>query len=52
MGNRAESGSDDQDNLGHLGHFIGGSSGLQPQTKSSVCEPDITCSLENSVGIC
>ena len=27
---RAESGSDDPDNLGHLGHFFGGSSGSHP----------------------
>ena len=48
---RVESGSDDPDNLGHLGHFFGGSSGSHPQTKLSGCDPDITCSLENSVGI-
>ena len=29
---RVESGSDDPDNLGHLGHFFGGSSGSHPQT--------------------
>ena len=34
-------------NLGHLGHFFGGSSGSHPQNKSG-CDPDITCSLENS----
>ena len=45
---RVKSGSDDPDNLGHLGHFIGGS---HPQTKLSECDPDITCSLENSVSI-
>ena len=49
---RVESGSDDLDNLGHLGHFFGGSSGSHPQTKLSGCDPDIICSLENSVGIC
>ena len=48
---RVESGSDDPDNLGHLGHFFGGSSGSHSQTKLSGCDPDITCSLENSVGI-
>ena len=44
-------GSDDPDNLGPLGHFFGGSSGSYPQTKLSGCDLDITCSLENSVGI-
>ena len=48
---RVESGSDDPDNMGHLGHLFGGSSGSHPQTKLSGCDPDITCSLENSVGI-
>ena len=48
---RVESGSDDLDNLGHLGHFFGVSSGSHPQIKLSGCDPDITCSLENSVGI-
>ena len=48
---RVESGSDDPDNLGHLGHLFGGSSGSHPQTKLSGCDPDITCSLENSTGI-
>ena len=48
---RVKSGSDDPDNLGHLGHFFGGSSGSHPQTKLSGCDPDITCFLENSVGI-
>ena len=38
-------------NLGYFGHFFGGSSGSHPQTKLSGCDPDITCSLENSVGI-
>ena len=33
---RVESGSDDRDNLGNLGHFFGGSSGSHPQTKLSV----------------
>ena len=45
---RVESGSDDPDNLGH---FFGGSSGSHPQIKLSGCDPDVTCSLENSVGI-
>ena len=45
---RVESGSDDPNNLGH---FFGGSSGSHPQTKLSGCDPDITCSLENGVGI-
>ena len=48
---RVESGSDDPDNLGHLGHFFGGSSGCHLQTKLSGFDPDITCSLENSIGI-
>ena len=46
--NRVESGLDDPDNLGH---FFGESSGSHPQTKLSGCDLDITCSLENSVGI-
>ena len=41
---RVESGLDDPDNLCHLGHFFGGSSGSHPQTKLSGCDPDITCS--------
>ena len=45
---RVESGSDDPDNLAHLGHFFGGSSGSHLQNKLSGCDPDITCSLENS----
>ena len=44
--NRVESGSDDSDNLRHLGDFFGGLSGFHPQTKLSGCEPGITCSLE------
>ena len=48
---KVESGLDDPDNPGHLGHFFGGSSGSHPQTKLSGCDPDITCSLENSVRI-
>ena len=43
---RVESGSDDPDNLGHLSHFFGGSSGCHPQTKLSGYNPDITCSLK------
>ena len=35
---------------GSLGSLFGGSSGSHPQTKSG-CDPDITCLLENSVGI-
>ena len=46
---RVDSGLNDPDNLGHLGYFFGGSSGSYPQTKLSGCDPDITCSLENSV---
>ena len=42
-----ESGSDDLDNLGHLGRFFDGSSGSYPQTKLSGY---YVCSLENSVG--
>ena len=49
MHTRVESGSDDPDNLGHLGHIFGESSGSHPQTKLSGCDPDITCL--NSVGI-
>ena len=45
---RVESGLDDSDNLGH---FFGGSSGSHSQIKLSGCDPDITCSLENSCGI-
>ena len=48
---RVESGSDDPDNLGHLGHFFDGSSGSHPQTNLSGCDLDITCSFENNVGI-
>ena len=48
---RVESGSGDLDNLGHLGHLFGRSSRSHSQTKLSGCDPDITCSLDNSVGI-
>ena len=48
---RVESGSDDPDSLGHLGHFFDWSSGSHPQTKLSGCDPEITYPLENSVGI-
>ena len=37
---RVESGSDDPDNVGHLGHFFDGSSGSHPQTKLSGYDPD------------
>ena len=37
---RVESGSDDPDNVGHLGHFFDGSSGSHPRTKLSGCDPD------------
>ena len=37
---RVESGSDDPDYLGYLGHFLGGSSGSHPQTDLSGCDPD------------
>ena len=40
VGNRVESGSDDPDNVGHLGHFFDGSSGSHPQTKLSGCDLD------------
>ena len=40
VGSRVESGSDDPDNVGHLGHFFDGSSGSHPQTKLSGCDPD------------
>ena len=36
---RVESGLDDPDNVGHLGHFSDGSSGSHPQTKLSGCDP-------------
>ena len=45
---RVESELNDPENLGH---FFRGSSGSHLQTKLSGCDPDITCSLENSVGI-
>ena len=45
---RVESGTDDPDNLGH---FFGESNRSHPQTKLFGCDPNITCSLENSVGI-
>ena len=37
---RVESGSDDLDNLGHLGHFFRGSSRSHAQTKLSGCDLD------------
>ena len=37
---RVESGLDDPDNPGHLGHFFDGSSGSHLQTKLSGCDPD------------
>ena len=40
VGSRVESGSDDPDYLGHLGHIFGGSSGSHPQTKLSECDLD------------
>ena len=43
---RVESGLDDPDNLGHLSHFFGGSSGSCPEIKLSGCDLDITCFLE------
>ena len=43
-----ESGSDDPDNLHHL---FGRLNGSHLQTKLSGCDPDIGCSLENSVSI-
>ena len=46
---RVESGSDDPDNVGHLGHFFEGSSGSHPQTKLSGCDPDI---LVATSGVC
>ena len=45
---RVESGLDDPDKQGHLGHIFSGSSGSHLETKLSGCDPDITCSLENS----
>ena len=38
---RVESGSDDPDNVGHLGHFFDVSSGSHSQTKLSGCDQDI-----------
>ena len=38
---RVESGSDDLDYLGYLGHFFNGSSGSHPQIKLSGCDPDV-----------
>ena len=43
---RVESGSDDPDNVGHLGHLFDGSSGSHLQTKLSGCDPDF---LEHQV---
>ena len=37
---RVESGSDDPDYLGYLGHLFGGSIGFHPQTKLSGCDLD------------
>ena len=37
---RVESGSNDPNYLGHLGHFFSGSSGSHPQAKLSGCDPD------------
>ena len=37
---RVESGSDDPNYLGHLGHFFDGSSGSHPQIKLSECDQD------------
>ena len=37
---RVESGSDDPDNVGHLGHLFDGSSGSHPRTKLSGYDPD------------
>ena len=34
------SGLDDQDNLGHLGHFFAGQVGLINEKKLSGCDPD------------
>ena len=39
---RVESGLDDPDNLCHLGHIFGGSSGSHLQAKLSGCDPDIS----------
>ena len=36
---------------GSLGSLFGGPSGSHPQTELSGCDPDITWSLENNVGI-
>ena len=37
MSSRVESGSDDPDNVGHLGHFFDGLSGSHPQSTLGVC---------------
>ena len=51
IGNRVESESDDLDNLLLLVSFFAGSSGSHLQTKLFECDPGITCSLENSLGM-
>ena len=45
---RVEGGSDDSDNLGHLGHFFGGSSGSHLQTKLSGGGLECTCTLKHA----
>ena len=46
---RVGSGSNDPDNVGHLGHFFDGSSGSHLQTKLSGCDPDF---LVATLGVC
>ena len=49
---RVESGLDDPDYLGHLGHFLKGQVGLIcTLSYLNVTRIAITCSLDNSVGI-
>ena len=52
---RVESGLDDPDNPGYLGHFFDGPGGSHPQTKLSGCDPDFyrshSYSLQNNVGV-
>ena len=45
------SGSDDLANLGYLGHFLMGQVGLIHKLKLCGCDLDVTCTLENSVGM-
>ena len=49
---RVESGSDDLDYLGHLGHFSVSQVDLICKLNYVFgCDPDIICSLENSITV-